>query len=70
MVVYTANGSGGMGYIGSSGECTDGSGTLQDLQNDEALYKHYATFITQAVAAQAIVMVNRHQCHLFLTPIS
>ena len=52
MVVYTANGSGGMGYIGASGECTDGSGTLQDLQNDEALYKHYATFITQAVAAQ------------------
>lgn len=38
MVVYTANASGGASWT--------------DLVDNELLYKHYATFITQAVAAQ------------------
>lgn len=38
MVVYTANASGGASWT--------------DLVDDELLYKHYATFITQAIAAQ------------------
>lgn len=40
MVVYTANASGGASWT--------------DLVDDELLYKHYATFITQAIVAEDV----------------
>ncbi|USD68001.1 PKD domain-containing protein [Vibrio sp. SCSIO 43136] len=46
MVVYTANASGGA--------------TWGDLTDQELLYKHYATFITQAWAAQEYAQGNGH----------